>query len=1058
MKHELTSPPQAPINDDGADTSSSSKIAIGGTVGAVDTPRDAIDTMSKQHSFSRPKHSENVVDSESVLKRPQLRRSDGGTPRISKTESGNALGIEDTKQLPFSLTNAQNDDADDNELSTLESEHIVGSFDFDKAPSSSATRDDDCDDDSCDSLSIGFLTEKNDNPRQLQRFNSVGYGGFAGSSRRCAITNNSISDGIAREMSNLEVSTRGQDWIRSFRDLDPRFQILNFFNDLSLDGVEHFESQGCRTKGAENVPKLLRVFIKSGIFSVWRPTSPDAIAKMITGEGTGKGLDIKGKSAKCGQFSGFVPYLQIHDNEHKQKIGDMTEDGRVRVFYPNQSSRDTAAERLADHSKEMANIATQIIRDEDDKGEPIVDSIIEEENDHEENEQILDINVQNCFVKISRSRLVTRSMDEAPMEISRCLMDDPSVYKIDDYAFTEGIYGLDIPEKLFWESYIVPNDITRPKGSKFDTGRSSMPEFQQMNNETLRNWYDPSNDYSDDSEGGSVDEGGSECADADADPRPVLWHGGCGKIGEEPPEDSNPMCPLGLLMAYEENDKVTPVVSDFDCFLVGTRRVEYNKPFGTQELATLSCCVEEIKGILSTPREGSDWTTRWLEVKKKHADKGDTIHQMPKFGYADPRSYGMMTGAVRRMKSNGAVRHGPECFNYGFPQELDDKYLVISDTFPGVPWRYTNGEELVDILSEKVDEGFTFPLNPKWILCDPGWKKVYDKLLASSKPNVQNSLDIWYPDEIRKRISDISTRFPQGFITSDKDQRCSDLSSGVRFDLAILELKRHKIRLSSRRKLRIALSRRSLGSETILYRQCSALRLGDVQSSCNNAFLKTLQVVHTAHKTKDLAVQEDHAVNKTDDLTGGNDEYRPDKQRRSSSITFDIMRESTGTVDSALTESLLSLGHRESVMRDYGYSESWLSLDLSKSDSDGDNSEDGDISEATPLEIDSLANISDDESDCSERGSDDANISEDSLLPGRRKSSASSKIKALKNRLSRGSSRKKKHSKGESEGGEGDAENANDPEATQSQRGRSMGSLSQSFTLPSAFKFSKKKA
>ena len=55
---------------------------------------------------------------------------------------------------------------------------------------------------------------------------------------------------------------------------------------------------------------------------------------------------------------------------------------------------------------------------------------------------------------------------------------------------------------------------------------------------------------------------------------------------------------------------------------------------------------------------------------------------------------------------------------------------MISDTFPGVPWRYANGEELVDILSEKVDEGFSFPLNPKWILCDPGWKKVYDKLLG----------------------------------------------------------------------------------------------------------------------------------------------------------------------------------------------------------------------------------------------------------------------------------------------------------------------------------------
>ena len=28
-------------------------------------------------------------------------------------------------------------------------------------------------------------------------------------------------------------------------------------------------------------------------------------------------------------------------------------------------------------------------------------------------------------------------------------------------------------------------------------------------------------------------------------------------------------------------------------------------------------------------------------------------------------------------------RHGPECFNYSFPQELDDKFLVISDTLEG---------------------------------------------------------------------------------------------------------------------------------------------------------------------------------------------------------------------------------------------------------------------------------------------------------------------------------------------------------------------------------------
>lgn len=124
---------------------------------------------------------------------------------------------------------------------------------------------------------------------------------------------------------------------------------------------------------------------------------------------------------------------------------------------------------------------------------------------------------------------------------------------------------------------------------------------------------------------------------------------------------------LDLLMAYEENSKVTPVVSDFDCFLLGTRGVKYHEPLGKKELSMLSWCVDEIKGILDTPKDGSNWTSRWLEVKKKHVDH-PAHAKMPPFGYADPRSYSIMKGAVHKLRSNGAVRHGPECFNYGFPQ------------------------------------------------------------------------------------------------------------------------------------------------------------------------------------------------------------------------------------------------------------------------------------------------------------------------------------------------------------------------------------------------------
>mmetsp|Transcript_33258 Transcript_33258/g.71849 ORF Transcript_33258/g.71849 Transcript_33258/m.71849 type:complete len:857 (+) Transcript_33258:17-2587(+) len=598
--------------------------------------------------------------------------------------------------------------------------------------------------------------------------------------RRTAITGNDLEDFITEKLTDLESATKRMDWLKSFKDLDPRYQILEFFNELSLGGVEVFEADGGReAKSSLLMPKILRGFIRSGIFSVWRPTSNDAIRKMITGEGTGKGLDIKGKSAKRGIYSGFVPFLQIHDNAHKEKVGTMRRDKRVRVFYPNKSSRDMAASILNILGKSMIG-----------RAETAMEEVRLEKERREELLKLATLGPSERTTR--RSRYNIANIDDALNESIRCMMNDPTLYKVDDYAETSGVYGLDIPEKLFWEGYVVPHDISRE--GEYETGRPSMPEFQVMNFDTLRK--------------GSVDVLLSPDGEVDGSPRPVLWHGGCGRLGEDAPKFCNPMCPLDLLMAYEESNTVTPVVSDFDCFLLGTRGVKYQEPLGEKELSVLSWCVDEIEGVLETPMESSSWTTRWLDVKKKNID--DPIHKdMPLFGYADPRSYSIMKGAVHKLKSNGAVRHGPECFNYGFPQELDDYYLVISDTFDGIPWRYTNAEGLIDILCDKIDTGFTFPLNPKWILCDPGWKKVYDKLMASQKPNVQDSLSIWYPRSIRDRIDEISTKHPQGFIyTCESFER----SVGERSDLAQLELKRYEAKQSSIRKLSAAISRTNVVS------------------------------------------------------------------------------------------------------------------------------------------------------------------------------------------------------------------------------------------------------
>lgn len=77
------------------------------------------------------------------------------------------------------------------------------------------------------------------------------------------------------------------------------------------------------------------------------------------------------------------------------------------------------------------------------------------------------------------------------------------------------------------------------------------------------------------------------------------------------------------------------------------------------------------------------------------------------------------------------------------------------------------------------------------MLADKGWKEVYDKLLSSQKPNVQDSLSIWYPQEVRSKISEISTLYPEGFRTCAAKSRGD--SAGVLFDLAQLELRRYKV-------------------------------------------------------------------------------------------------------------------------------------------------------------------------------------------------------------------------------------------------------------------------
>ena len=539
----------------------------------------------------------------------------------------------------------------------------------------------------------------------------------------------SILDGI------VDSRKRKIRWLKSLLRLDPRYQILLYYEEVARVGGP------LKNPLAPRPPFLLMGFMKAAAFTVWRPTSPDAICKMIKGEVTGKGLDIKGKSAKIGKLCGLVPFLQIHDNAHKSKVLRPPGDARVRVFFKSAKQRDEAMKVLSDVSGKLHSNATNAKA------------------------------ILHTFEVGGEGR-------EAVLKALTLEVRDPKVYEINKSGF-----GLDVSQRAFFEVCITRQNISRDP--EYKTGRPSIPAFQDMNSQSLREYKGHG-------------------------PRAVVFQT-C---------EHQALRPQSLVMAYEENLKVTPVASDFDCFTVGTRGVQYDAPLPEHQVQLMKKLVDNIEAILETSNE-KNWTSRWFEVMKDNLVKDSSYlksshTKMPEYGYGDPKSYEITKGAVEQIKSN-AVRHGAECFNYYFPQEIDDHFLLVSDDLEGSSaWKYVKVKELQQFLSVKIDEGFCCPLNLKWILADRGWKKIYDKMMASKCTVVQKSLDSWYPPEsgIREQIETAHRRFPQGFRTTSSSRSISfhrkeegELDEGRdAMNLGLYHLRRSLIIRQASLKLRTALT------------------------------------------------------------------------------------------------------------------------------------------------------------------------------------------------------------------------------------------------------------
>lgn len=439
---------------------------------------------------------------------------------------------------------------------------------------------------------------------------------------------------------------------------DPRKLLADFYGRGDVRGP----SGAINLIDGENEPDAAA---PTDWFVVYRPCSRDSIAKMLGRIGVGKGLNIKGKSAKKNRLSGFVPFLQINENRHKKDIEDSPPNTRFHLYFRSEKNRSEAYGGIA-------KVLVSMCKSDDPK----------------------------------------------------LAMDEPEIRFLDEYI-SSGSWGMDLPERLIKEAFIMRPDVSPMVG--WETGRGSEPAFMDMNLHAVR--------------GNSV-------------PNVVLFQY----------DTADPMNPLGLLVAYAEA-KVKPVVSDFDTFTVGSKGMSY-QPTPDNQVELINWALGHLEDLLNSPDDKA-WTSRWLEVLKKENERG--FHpDLPKFGFGDPTSYALIGDVVTTTEGCGAVRHGAECFNFYFPQELDEDFLVIWDGYSDPPWKTLTEPELRQFLLERAAEGFSFPINPVWPVRDKGWVEVMKALRGHAEGRA--CMDAWFPPAsgVQAKVEDMNVSYPKGFFREPK--------------------------------------------------------------------------------------------------------------------------------------------------------------------------------------------------------------------------------------------------------------------------------------------------
>lgn len=184
-----------------------------------------------------------------------------------------------------------------------------------------------------------------------------------------------------------------------------------------------------------------------------------------------------------------------------------------------------------------------------------------------------------------------------------------------------------------------------------------------------------------------------------------------------------------------------------------------------EQASLASWALDHTLGILESPGNQT-WNSRWLEVLRK-ADEVGFHPEVPKYGFGDATSYRLTSEVVQATIESGAVRHGAECFNFFFPQELDEEYLVVWEKLPDKPWTYLREEPLRQFLLDRANDGFSFPLNPVWPVRDHGWYEIFEVLQKKVESSINLSKLLPQESGLMAKIQDIHTAYPDGFVRKD---------------------------------------------------------------------------------------------------------------------------------------------------------------------------------------------------------------------------------------------------------------------------------------------------